>query len=118
VPILLTPWSPTSLPLGGVMGLFWLKKGWRFHEYIFLDTLQNNITQLTLNIQIHSRVISPNGAQMLFTGFGLTNKLVGLINGDGTDPIGLSEPNVDEGFPYLVSRWATDRIHFPHGWQQ
>ncbi len=55
------------------------------------DTSTGSVSQLTNgDSNIFPGPFSPNGKRLLFTGFGLTNSYVGLLNADGTDPIDLS----------------------------
>jgi Tol biopolymer transport system component len=71
-----------------------------------INTVSKQVTRLTSN---DSNTVpgpfSPDGMKLLFTGFGLTNSFVGVMNADGSDPVNLSgRPTVDEGFP----AWSPD----------
>lgn len=70
-----------------------------------------NIARLTVNPltqgdeSAFSGPFSPDGSRILFTGFGLTNSYVGVMNADGSKPANLSnQPNADDGF----STWSPD----------
>ena len=67
------------------------------------DTEQVRLTQSqTISF---SGPFSPDGNLLLFTGFGLTNSYIGVMNPDGTDPVNLTnQPNSDDGFP----AWSPD----------
>lgn len=71
-----------------------------------LDMAQSTLTALTHgNENFFSGPFSPDGSRLLFTGFGLTNSYIGVMNADGSDPIHLTnQPNSDEGFP----AWSPD----------
>ncbi|MGB9669477.1 MAG: TolB family protein, partial [Anaerolineales bacterium] len=48
---------------------------------------------------------SPDGNRLLFTGFGLTNSYVGMMNSDGSNPVNLTnQTNSDDAFP----AWSFD----------
>jgi Tol biopolymer transport system component len=48
---------------------------------------------------------SPDGNRILFTGFGLTNSYVGVMNADGSNPVNLTnQTNSDDAFP----AWSPD----------
>lgn len=66
-----------------------------------LDVAQSAPTRLTQGDEsAFSGPFSPYGIRLLFTGFGLTNSYVGVMNADGSNPVNLSnQPNVDDGFP-------------------
>ena len=99
--------SPTPLPLGGSGEIvFGSNRDGDFPNIYLLTTSDGNVTRLTLgDSNTFPGPFSPNGSQLLFTGFGLTNSFVGLMNADGTDPVDLSgRPTVDEGFP----TWSPD----------
>jgi len=71
-----------------------------------LDVVASTLTRLTQgNENAFSGPFSPDGSRILFTGFGLTNNYVGVMNVDGSNPTNLtSQPNSDDGFP----AWSPD----------
>jgi WD40 repeat protein len=96
---------PTSTPALPVIGnyviVFGSDRGGDFMNIFTLNTSNGLLTQLTMgDSNTFPGPYSPDGKLLLFTGFGLTNSYVGVMNADGTDPLDLSaRPNVDEGFP-------------------
>ena len=100
--------SPTSPPLGGSGVLvFGSNRDGDFMNIYLLTTSDGSVTRLTMgDSNTFPGPFSPDGKQLLFTGFGLTKSFVGLMNANGTDPVDLSDrPTVDEGFP----TWSPDR---------
>ena len=70
--------------------------GDRTLEVIRLTQGQNNL---------FSGPFSPDGKQILFTGFGLTHSYVGLMNSDGSNLVDITnQPGSDEAFP----AWSPD----------
>jgi Tol biopolymer transport system component len=96
---------PTTL--GGSRGiLFSSNRGGYYDDLYVLDFTSKQVTRLTSgDSNTFPGPFSPDGTKLLFTGFGLTNSYIGVMNADGTNPVDLSaRPDVDEGFPC----WSPD----------
>jgi TolB protein len=99
--------SPTHTPLGGGTAiLFSSNRGGDYQDLYLLEIGMGEITRLTQgDSNTFPGPFSPNGKQILFTGFGLTHSYVGLMNADGSDPVNLTnQPDVDDAFP----AWSPD----------
>lgn len=98
--------SPTPTPLGGSMEiLFASDRGGSYADLYLLDITSLKTTRLTLgDSNTFPGPFSPDGSQILFTGFGLTHSYVGLMTADGTQPVDLTHADVDEGVP----TWSPD----------
>lgn len=105
--------TETQLPIdkppsmGGSSGIvFGSNRDSDYTNIYLLNTGEGIVTRLTTgDSNTFPGPFSPNGEQLLFTGYGLTNSFIGLINADGTDPVDLSgRPATDEGFP----AWSPD----------
>jgi len=98
---------PTPTLIGGSSGmLFSSNRGGYYDDLYVLDFTTQQVTRLTSgDSNTFAGPFSPDGSQLLFTGFGLTHSYIGLMNADGTNPLDLSNrPDVDEGFP----AWSPD----------
>ncbi|HLO32444.1 MAG TPA: hypothetical protein VK249_25055 [Anaerolineales bacterium] len=86
--------------------LFTSDRGGSYDDLYLLDTTSLQVTRLTQgDSNVFAGPFSPDGKQILFTGFGLTHSYVGVMNADGSDPMDLTnEPNSDEAFP----AWSPD----------
>lgn len=98
----LTP-NPSSR---GMQILFSSNRAGSYADLYLLETTNSQITRLTQGeSNTFSGPFSPDGRQILFTGFGLTHSYVGVINADGSGQIDLTNlPNSDEAFP----AWSPD----------
>jgi Tol biopolymer transport system component len=102
--------QPTSTTAVSVEGtnviVFGSNRDGDFINIYTLNTFDGNVTRLTMgDTNTFPGPFSPDGKLLLFTGYGLTNSFVGVMNADGTDPVDLSgRPTVDEGFP----TWSPD----------
>jgi Tol biopolymer transport system component len=105
--------TPTSLPtisptpLGGSIEiLFASNRGGDYADLYLLDLTSSKITRLTQgDSNTFPGSFSPDGSQILFTGYGLVHSYVGVMNAVGSEPKDLSQsPNSDEGFP----AWSPD----------
>jgi Tol biopolymer transport system component len=97
----------TPTPLGGsAQILFSSNRGGFYDELYLLDLASSQITRLTSgDSNTFPGPFSPDGAHLLFTGFGPVHSYVGLMNADGSQAQDLSQsPNSDEGFP----AWSPD----------
>jgi Tol biopolymer transport system component len=96
----------TTPPTGGSSQiLFSSNRGGSYADLYLLDLGTSQITRLTQgDSNTFPGPFSPDGSQILFTGFGLTHSYVGLMSADGTNPVDLSKAEVDEGFP----TWSPD----------
>jgi len=108
VPSPTEPVTPTSSPPMGGSGviLFGSDRQLEYSNLYLLDTATGYIYPLTrVKSNVFPGPFSPDGTQMLFTGFGITNSFVGVKNADGTDRLNLSpDQQIDEGFP----AWSPD----------
>ena len=98
--------SITPTPLGdSIQILFSSNRGGAYDDLYLLDLTSGQVTRLTQGDSSNfPGPFSPDGSKILFTGFGLTNSYVGLMSADGTNPIDLTQAQVDEGFP----TWSPD----------
>jgi Tol biopolymer transport system component len=99
--------SPTTATLGGGTAiLFSSDRGGDYQDLYLLDFATGLVTRLTQgDANTFPGPFSPDSKQILFTGFGLTNSYVGLMNADGSDPVDLTHPSDwDDGFP----AWSPD----------
>ncbi len=100
---------PTIIPtpLGGSTAiLFASNRGGAYADLYLLDLTSSKITRLTQgDSNTFPGSFSPDGSQILFTGYGLVHSYVGVMNAYGSEPHDLSQsPNTDEGFP----AWSPD----------
>lgn len=111
-----TPASPAAplpaLPGGNFTILFGSNRGGPYEDLYLMDTSSRETTRLTAgDANTFPGPFSPDGSQILFTGFGLIHSYVGVMNADGSQARDLSQsPDSDEGFP----AWSPDgsRITF------
>lgn len=101
--------SPISTPtiIGGATAiLFTSKRGGVYQDLYLQEFGIEKITRLTQgDSTTFSGPFSPNGKKIVFTGSGLTNSYVGVMNADGSDPVNLTNlPDVSDGFP----AWSPD----------
>lgn len=98
--------SATPTPLGGSEQiLFASNRGGPYDDLYLLDTISLQVTRLTQGeSNIFPGPFSPDGSQILFTGYGLTHSYVGLMAADGGHPVDLTQADVDEEFP----TWSPD----------
>jgi len=105
--------TPTSLPTipptpldGSTEILFASNRGGAYADLYLLDLTSSKITRLTQgDSNTFPGSFSPDGSQILFTGYGLVHSYVGVMNAYGSEPHDLSQsPNSDEGFP----AWSPD----------
>ena len=81
--------------------VFYSNRDGEYNNIYLLDVGTSVVTPLVQDQSNYfTGPFSPNGARLLFTGFGLTHSYVGIMNADGTDRIDLTaDPAIDEGFP-------------------
>jgi Tol biopolymer transport system component len=107
-PGLVTDVAPVTTPIGTGTGeiVFYSNRDEGYNDIYLLQIGDKNETRLTQSQTISfSGPFSPDGTLLLFTGFGLTNSYIGVMNADGTDPIDLTnQPSSDDGFP----AWSPD----------
>jgi TolB protein len=99
--------APEQTPIGGSgQILFGSNRGGNYTDLYVLDIASAQLTRLTQgDSNTFPGPFSPDGNQIVFTGFGLTKSYVGLMNADGSNPIDLTnQENSDEGFP----AWSPD----------
>lgn len=100
--------TPTAEPqMGGASGiLFASNSGGVYKDLYFLEFASGETTRLTTgDSNYFPGPYSPDGKQIVFTGFGLTSSYVGVMNADGSEPVDLTNlPDVDDGFP----EWSPD----------
>ena len=113
---------PTTIPpaMGGSgVILFGSNRDGDYMNLYLLELAGESVTSLTMeNSNIFPGPFSPDGTRILYTGFGLTNSFVGVMNADGTNMVDLSgNPQYDEGFP----GWSPDGnqivFYLPTGWE-
>ncbi len=99
---------PTSLG-GGTAILFSSNRGGAYQDLYQLEIGSGEITRLTRgDSNTFPGPFSPNGKQIVFTGFGLTHSYVGVMNADGSGQTDLTNlPSSDEAFP----AWSPDGKH-------
>jgi Tol biopolymer transport system component len=99
---------PTLLPTlmgGSDQILFSSNRGGAYDDLYLLDLTSSQVTRLTQgDSNTFPGPFSPDGSQILFTGFGLATSYVGLMSADGTNPLDLTQAEVDEGF----ATWSPD----------
>ena len=105
-PILPSPTSPPAT-LGGASALLFSSNRGGDYQDLYLQAFGSNV--LTRLTQGESNTFpgpfSPDGKKIVFTGFGLTESYVGVMNADGSDPVDLTAlPDVSDGFP----AWSPD----------
>jgi Tol biopolymer transport system component len=101
--------EPTATPVllgGSGQIVFSSNRGGYYDDLYLLDFTTSQLTRLTRGeSNTFAGPFSPDGSKLLFTGFGLTNSYVGVMNVDGTNAVDLSGRNtVDEGF----ATWSPD----------
>jgi len=101
--------TPTSAPvlLGGASAiLFSSNRGGNVQDLYLQEFGSGQITRLTQGDSNNlAGPFSPNGKKIVFTGSGLTDSYVGVMNADGSDPVNLTNlPDVSDGFP----AWSPD----------
>jgi hypothetical protein len=96
----------TPGPLNGRQILFASNRGGYYDDLYLLDLTSSQITRLTSgDSNTFPGPFSPDGNQLLFTGFGPIHSYIGLMNADGTQPQDISQSqDSDEGFP----AWSPD----------
>jgi Tol biopolymer transport system component len=104
-----TPTSAPTLtptPLGrSKQILFASNRGGAYDDLYLLDLTTSQISRLTQGeSNTFPGPFSPDGRQILFTGYGLTHSYVGLMNADGSHPVDLTGAEVDADFP----TWSPD----------
>jgi len=101
--------TPTPTPLGGSgQILFASNRSGSYEDLYLLDIRTSQVTRLTQgDSNTFPGPFSPDGSQILFTGFGPTHSYVGVMAADGTHPVDLTHAEVDEGFP----AWSPDGKH-------
>lgn len=107
--------SPTEAPTtalvpvsfaGASAILFSSNRGGDYQDLYLQQFGTNDVTRLTQgDSSTFAGPFSPDGKKIVFTGFGLTNSYVGVMNADGSGPVNLTNlDNVDDGFP----AWSPD----------
>jgi Tol biopolymer transport system component len=95
--------GPTQAPIslgGSDQILFTSNRSGDYDDLYLLDFTSSQVTRLTQgDSNTFPGPFSPDGIQILFTGYELTNSYVGLMNADGSNPVDLTQAEVDEGFP-------------------
>jgi Tol biopolymer transport system component len=100
---------PESTPIsysGATAILFSSNRGGDYQDLYLQEIGSGEISNLTQgDSNTFPGPFSPDGKQIVFTGFGLTSSYVGVMNADGSDPVDLTNlPDVDDGFP----AWSPD----------
>jgi Tol biopolymer transport system component len=110
-PTEVVPPTQTQAPSEAVPGIvgtmvFGSDRGNGYSNIYLLNSSDGSVVQLTNNeSNTFPGPFSPDGKKLLFTGYGLTNSYVGLMNSDGSNPVDLSaRSDVDEGF----ATWSPD----------
>jgi Tol biopolymer transport system component/putative hemolysin len=100
-----SPTRPATEGTGGEI-VFQSNRGDGYNNVYLLKIGSSSVNPLTQNqSNTFSGPFSPDGAQLLFTGFGLTHSFVGLMNPDGSGQRDLTDkPDSDEAFP----AWSPD----------
>ncbi len=99
--------TPAQTPVGGSgQILFASNRGGVYSDLYLLDIANSQVARLTQgDANTFPGPFSPDGAQLLFTGFGLTHSFVGLMAADGSRPVNLTgQLDTDEAFP----AWSPD----------
>ncbi len=102
--------APSATPPPILMGgsnqiLFSSNRGGAYDDLYLLDLTSSQVTRLTQgDSNTFPGPFSPDGSQILFTGYGLTTSYVGVMSADGTSPLDLTQADVDEGF----ATWSPD----------
>jgi Tol biopolymer transport system component len=98
--------SVTPILLGGSSQiLFSSNRGGAYDDLYLLDFTSSQVTRLTSgDSNTFPGPFSPDGSQILYTGYGLITSYVGVMSADGTHPLDLTHAQVDEGFP----TWSPD----------
>jgi TolB protein len=101
--------SPAQAPLVGGGATMLVFDSTRGGPYRDLYTMNSNGTDVKRLSEGDSNSLagpwSPDGQRIAYTGFGLTNSYIAVINADGSDQAALSSPQgSDEGFP----DWSPD----------
>jgi Tol biopolymer transport system component len=99
--------SPTQTPIGGATALLFSSNRSGDYQDLYLQEIgSGEITRLTQgDSNTFAGPFSPNGKKIVFTGFGLTNSYVGVMNADGSDPVNISNQDKwSDGFP----AWSPD----------
>jgi Tol biopolymer transport system component len=101
--------SPTPSPttLGGASALLFSSNRGGDYQDLYLQAFGTNaLTRLTRGeSNTFAGPFSPDGKKIVFTGFGLTESYVGVMNADGSDPLDLTDlADVSDGFP----AWSPD----------
>lgn len=103
--------TPTVSITGGGSGqiVFYSNRDGGYNHVYLLGIGDASLTQLTQGeANSFSGPFSPNGKQILFTGFGLTHSYIGLMDADGGNPVDLTkQSDSDEAFP----AWSPDGTH-------
>lgn len=102
-------YEPTSRPqvIGGASAiLFGSNRSGTFEDLYLQDFGTHRLTRLTQgDTNTFPGPFSPDGKKMLFTGFGLTESYVGVMNADGSNVVNLTNlSDVSDGFP----AWSPD----------
>jgi Tol biopolymer transport system component len=93
------------LPGGSNQILFSSNRGGVYDDLYLQDLTNSKVTRLTQgDSNTFPGPFSPDGNQILFTGYGFVTSYVGKMNTDGTDPIDMTGNEVDEGF----ATWSPD----------
>ena len=81
--------------------VFYSNRDSGYNDVYLLEVDTSNIVRLTQGqSNFFSGPFSPDGAQVLFTGFGLTHSYIGVMNADGSGQLELTNlPDSDEAFP-------------------
>ena len=98
---------PTQTPVGGSgQILFASNRGDSYDDLYLLELANSQVSRLTQgNSNTFPGPFSPDGSQIVFTGFGLTHSFIGVMAADGSSPVNLTQAvDADEGFP----AWSPD----------
>jgi hypothetical protein len=103
------PVPPTTPPKsGGALGqiVFDSDRGGDYRNIYIMDADGENVVRLTTEETTElAGPLSPDGIQIAFTRFGVTNSGVWLMNADGSNQVDLTNTTqIDEGFP----AWSPD----------